>query len=165
MGFVVPAHVESPWTRNWTCVLCISRQTIIQRTVREVLVLKLGFSLRDRLPKWLSGKESACQCKEYRRLRFDPWIGKITGEGNGNPLQNSCLENPTDREVWWATFHRVAKNWTWLTDLAGEGNGNPLQYSCLEYPTDQGACWATIHGVAKSRTWLSDFCVYVCVVT
>ena len=39
------------------------------------------------------------------------------GEGNGNPLQDSCLENPMDREVWWATVHGVAKSRTRLSDL------------------------------------------------
>ena len=40
------------------------------------------------------GKEPALQC---RRPRFDPWFGKISGEGNGYPFQYSCLENPMDR--------------------------------------------------------------------
>ena len=43
---------------------------------------------------WLSGKESTCQC---RRHRFDPWVRKTPGEGNGSPLQDSCLESPMDR--------------------------------------------------------------------
>ena len=34
----------------------------------------------------------------------------LGGEGNGNPLQNSCLENPMDREAWWATVHGVAES-------------------------------------------------------
>ena len=38
-----------------------------------------------------------------------PGSGRSTGGGNGNPLQYSCLENPTDRGAWWATVHRVAK--------------------------------------------------------
>ena len=38
------------------------------------------------------------------------------GEGNGNPLQYSCLENPMDREAWRATVHGVAKSWTQLSD-------------------------------------------------
>ena len=38
------------------------------------------------------------------------------GEGNGSPLQYSCLGNPMDREFWWATIHRVAKSRTWLSD-------------------------------------------------
>ena len=40
------------------------------------------------------------------------------GGGNGNPLQYSCLENPMDKRVWWATVHTVTKNWTplkWLS--------------------------------------------------
>ena len=35
--------------------------------------------------------------------------GRYPGEGHGNPLQYSCLENPMDRGTWWATVHRVAK--------------------------------------------------------
>ena len=41
----------------------------------------------------------------------------IYGEGNGNPLQYSCLENPMDR-VWWATVHGVISNWTLLSNQA-----------------------------------------------
>ena len=43
--------------------------------------------------------------------------GKSPGEGNGNPLQYSCLENPMDREAWWATGHGVAKSQTRLSDF------------------------------------------------
>ena len=39
------------------------------------------------------------------------------GEGNGNPLQYSCLENPMDQGAWWATIHGVAKSWTRLSDF------------------------------------------------
>ena len=39
------------------------------------------------------------------------------GEGNGNPLQYSCLENPMDGEAWWAIVHGVAKSQTRLSDL------------------------------------------------
>ena len=39
------------------------------------------------------------------------------GEGNGNPLQYSCLENPMDRGAWWATIHGVAKSQTRLSDF------------------------------------------------
>ena len=38
-----------------------------------------------------------------------PGLGRSSGEGNGNPLQCSCLRNPMDREVWWATVHGVLK--------------------------------------------------------
>ena len=38
-----------------------------------------------------------------------PGLGRTPGEGNGNPLQYSCLEDPTDREAWQATVHGVAR--------------------------------------------------------
>ena len=43
-----------------------------------------------------------------------PGLGRSPGDGNGNPLQYSCLENPVDREAWRATVHRVAKSRTRL---------------------------------------------------
>ena len=45
-----------------------------------------------------------------------PGLGRSSGEGNGNPIQHSCLGNPMDSEVWWATVHSVAKNQTQLSD-------------------------------------------------
>ena len=43
-------------------------------------------------------------------------VGNITGEGNENPLQYTCLENPMDREAWWAAVHGVTKSLTQLSD-------------------------------------------------
>ena len=40
-----------------------------------------------------------------------------SGEGNGTPLQHSCLENPMDRGAWWAAVRGVAKSWTRLNDF------------------------------------------------
>ena len=55
-------------------------------------------------------------CKESARSAGDPGsvpgLGRFPGEGNGNPLQYSCLENPMDREAWLATVCGVTKNWT-----------------------------------------------------
>ena len=45
-----------------------------------------------------------------------PRLGWSLKEGNGYPLQYSCLENPMDREAWWPTVHGVAKSQTWLSD-------------------------------------------------
>ena len=45
-----------------------------------------------------------------------PGLGRSTREGNGNPLQYSCMENPMDREAWWAIIHGVTKSQTWLSD-------------------------------------------------
>ena len=44
-----------------------------------------------------------------------PGSGRSSGEGNGTPLQYSCLENPMDRGAWWAIVHGVAKSWTKLS--------------------------------------------------
>ena len=55
------------------------------------------------------GKASACNEGDLGSI---PGSGRSPGEGNGNPLQYSCLENPMDREAWWATVHGVAKNQT-----------------------------------------------------
>ena len=44
-------------------------------------------------------------------------LGRSPGEGNGNPLQYSCLENPTDGAAWWAAVHGVAKSRTRLSDF------------------------------------------------
>ena len=43
-------------------------------------------------------------------------LGRSSGEGNGNPVQYSCLENPMDGGAWWATVHGVAKSRTQLSD-------------------------------------------------
>ena len=89
------------------------------------------------------------------------------GEGNGNPLQYSCLENPMDGGAWWAAVHGVVKSRTQLSNftfsfhfrvsplLTGEGNGNPLQCSCLENPRDGEAWWAAVYGAAQSWTRLT----------
>ena len=83
----------------------------------------------------------------------------LDGEGNGTPLQYTCLENPMDRGAWWAAVCGVAQSRTQLKQLSmhaciGEGNGNPLQCSCLENPVDRGAWWAAVCGVTMSRTRL-----------
>ena len=45
-----------------------------------------------------------------------PELGRSPGEGNGNPLQYSCLGNPMDRGAGWATVHGVIKSWKLLSD-------------------------------------------------
>ena len=52
------------------------------------------------------GKESACNAGDLGSI---PGSGRSPGEGNGNPLQYSCLENPMDRGAWQATVHGVAR--------------------------------------------------------
>ena len=75
------------------------------------------------------------------------------GEGNGTPLQYSCLENPMDGGAWWAAVHGVAKNWTQLSDFTLAFHFYTLEKemathscSCLENPSDGGAWWAAVYG-------------------
>ena len=59
-------------------------------------------------------KASACNAGDLGSI---PELERSPGEGNGNPLQYSCLENPMDGEAWWATVHGVAKSQTRLSDF------------------------------------------------
>ena len=61
------------------------------------------------LPRRLSGKEPACQAGD---MGFIPGSGKSPGEGNGNPLQYSCLGNVMDKGAWGTAIHGVVKSWT-----------------------------------------------------
>ena len=59
-------------------------------------------------------KASACNAED---LGLIPESERSPGEGNGNPLQYSCLENPMDGRAWWATVHWVAKSQILLSNL------------------------------------------------
>ena len=84
------------------------------------------------------------------------------GEGNGIPVQYSCLEKSHGRRslVGCSPWGREESDSTerlhfhFSLSCTGEGNGNPLQCSCLENPRDRGAWWAAVSGVAQSRTLL-----------
>ena len=60
-------------------------------------------------PGGSGGKESACYAGDLGSI---PGLGRSLGEENGNPLQYSCLKNPTDRGAWQAAVHGVTENWT-----------------------------------------------------
>ena len=62
-------------------------------------------------PGYSEGKEFACNAGDKGSI---PGSGRSPGEGNGNPLQYSCLENSMDRGAWWAAVHRVTKSRTGL---------------------------------------------------
>ena len=83
---------------------------------------RLGFDEEDCLQKILqgywtdgaSGTEPAGQCRRYKNIALISGWGRSPGEGNGNPLQHSCLESPIDPGAWQPTVHRVAQRQTRL---------------------------------------------------
>ena len=81
----------------------------------KFLILYVG------LPRWLSGKESACNAGDLSSVLE---LGRSPGEENGNPLQYSCLGNLMERGSWQATVHRVTKNWTQLSMRSSEQHGH-----------------------------------------
>ena len=66
---------------------------------------RLSVSPQLHQPRWLRGRESTCQAD----VGSIPGSGKVPGEGNDNPVQHSCLGNPTDRGAWQATAQGIAK--------------------------------------------------------
>ena len=66
----------------------------------------------------LGVKNLAAKAGNIRDMGSIPGLGRSPGEGNGNPLQYSCLENPMDRGAWWVTVHRATKSQTQLKWLS-----------------------------------------------
>ena len=83
---------------KWQHLLKDSFYSLLDQVIRL-----LGF------PGGSDGEESTCNAGD---LGLIPGLGRSSGGGHGNPLQNSCLKHSTDRGAWQATVHRVAKIWT-----------------------------------------------------
>ena len=73
-----------------------------------------GYMYIQDFPGGSDGKASAYNVGDLGSI---PGSGRSPGEGNDNPLQYSCLENPMDRGAWWATVHGVAKSQTQLSNF------------------------------------------------
>ena len=72
---------------------------------------RVGHDWSDLVAATAVVKEHTCQCRRHRRLQFDLWVGKIPWRGQGNPLQDYCLENSMDRGAWLVTVHGVAQSY------------------------------------------------------
>ena len=81
----------------------------LQYQEHQSLILKLIMAIMLGFPGGLDGKESACNVGDPGSI---PVLGRSLGDGNGNSLQYSCLENSMDREAWQATVHGVTKSRT-----------------------------------------------------
>ena len=97
---------------------------------------------------WLSDKESVCNEGDAGNGGSVPGLGRSPGGGHVNPLQYSCLENPMDREAWWATVHGVAESWTRLEQLSTHA---PV---CLSFHLFKGIC------VVSNFLWLQIKLLY-----
>ena len=76
-----------------------------------MLVFTISWGLYG-LPRWLSGKESACCAGDSGDTVSIPGLERFPGGGNGNPLQYFSLGNHMDRGAWWAITHGVTKSQT-----------------------------------------------------
>ena len=110
------------------CPLPSCFRTIIPLVPFQVYFDDYGFLKLSRLHRWLSGKESTCQCRRHRRHCFNSWVGTSPGERNDNPLKYPCLEDPVDRGAWWAIIHGVAESD--MTELSSVQFSSVAQ-SCL----------------------------------
>ena len=90
------------------------------------------------LPGKSHGRRSLVGCSPWgleeldttERLPFHFSLSCI-GEGNGNPLHCSCLENPRDRGAWWAAVYGVTQSWTWLKRLSSSSRSAVLSHSVV----------------------------------
>ena len=97
-------------------------------------------------PGGLEGKASACDVGDPGSI---PSLGRSPGEGSGNPLQYSCLENPKDGGAPWATVHRATKNRTWLS------NYTHLRFKKFK-TLKKLRSWhlvPSLHGKGKGKMW------------
>ena len=102
------------------------------------------YKMMDMLVNWLNGRNSFIiwasgfpvvkNLPVSQETQVDPWVRKIPGEGNGNPLLHSCL----DRGTWQATVHGVTKSWTQLS------NKYILQHIFITYMCIKSS-WSTLY--------------------
>ena len=103
MSLMIPAlagrffTTTTTWEAWVNCMVC---EFYLSKAVTKVFE---GF------PHGSDCKESSCNAGD---LGWIPGLGSSPGEGNGNPLQYSCLDNSMDIGAWWATVHGIAKSWT-----------------------------------------------------
>ena len=95
-------------------MLKIGKELIQLHNNKRIIIMGLNMGKApERLPCSPHGKESAYNAGEQGLI---PGLARSSGEGNGSPLQYSCLENPVGRGAWRATVRGVAKSRTWLND-------------------------------------------------
>ena len=136
------------WHMMWTMgimVICMLSKLFCYEVSSLNMTL---FEIFCQCIRWPTDKEFAFLCRRCRKAGLITGSGRSPGGGNGNPLQNSCLENSMDRGDWWAAIPRVTKNQTWLNDLACMHILSMDQK--LSKSSKSGASWASL--IAKSNS-------------
>ena len=143
-------HAHSDWCEiipNYSFNLHFSNSVVGRRQWHPTPVL---------LPGKSHGWRSLVGCSPWGRKESDMteqlhfhFSLSCIGEGNSNPLQCSCLENPRDGGAWWAAVSGVTQSQKRLKRLSSSSSSY-----CLENPRDGGAWWAAVYGVAQSWTQL-----------
>ena len=101
-------------------------------------------------PDGSNSKEFACHAGDPGSV---PGLGKPPGEGNGNPLQYSCLENSTDRGACWALVHGMTKSRTRLSDSHSLAHCFPFIFQCRYGRHPHGFSWSQFE---LAVMWLPD---------
>ena len=108
-------------TRDQIANICwiIEKARIFQKNIYLYLInYAKAYALRKSLSFCFpGGSEVKASAHNVGDLGSIPGSGRSPGDGNSNPLQYSCLENPMDGGAWWPTVHRVAKSQTRLSDF------------------------------------------------
>ena len=99
----------SPITHHTFVSVVPSKYLSVSHILSYRIFSQLGF------PSGSNGKEPSCNVRDPCSI---PGSGRSSGEGNGNPLQYSCLQNPMHRGAWWAIVHETTKTQTRLSDKA-----------------------------------------------
>ena len=129
----IPCSRGSSWPKNWTWVSCMAGRFFtteppgkLQNSMNYAYSPEGGPGnplLYYWVSWWLSGPWGHWESDTTEWPHFHFSLSCI-GEGNGNPLQCSCLENPRDGGAWWAAVYGVAQSWTRLKRLSSSSNSS-----------------------------------------
>ena len=119
-------------------------------------------TLYKELQSKLLGKKKVC-------IYIYIYIYIYIREGDGTPLQYSCLENPMDGGAWWAAVHGVTKSWTRLSNFTFTFHFHALEKEMATHssalawriPGTGGVWWAPVYRVTQSRTRLKRLSLYI----
>ena len=151
LPFPSPGHLSDPGMElsSQTHVFCITGRFFTSEPPGKLINSKYTSLVQMFLLRF---KPYSCLTIHYLLLHVSQ---THFGEGNGTPLQYSCLENPVDGGAWWAAVHGVTKSRTWLSNFTFTFHFLALEreiatHSCLENPRDGGAWWADVYGITES---------------